>query len=228
MVLKRWAMTSAVRPRSRRSSASRMSISVLVSTLEVASSRMRKRGLCARARAKLTSCRWPTEKVAPRSVTEVSTPEERAEADFLESALDVGAVNPFRAETHVRFQRAGEEKGVLQNDAEMAAEILEVEAANVHTVEKDFAALNIVETQKMLDDGGLAGAGVADDGEGLPGSNAEGNVAEHPVFIGRVLPAAIGEPDIAEFDFAAGLLELRRLLWRSNRHGLIEQLEDAL
>ena len=154
--------------------------------------------------------------------------DEGAEADFLESALDVGAVNPFRAETHVRFQRAGEEKGVLQNDAEMAAEILEVEAANIHTVEKDFAALNIVETQKKLDDGGLAGAGVADDGEGLPGSNAEGNVAEHPVFIGRVLPAAIGEPDIAEFDFAAGLLELQRLLRRSNRHGLVEQLEDAL
>src|SRR5947209_4965585 len=110
----------------------------------------------------------------------------------------------------------------------MAAEIQEVEEANIHTVEKDFAALNIVETQKKLDDGGLAGAGVADDGEGLPGSNAEGNVAEHPVFIGRVLPAAIGEPDIAEFDFAAGLLELRRLLRRSNRHGLIEQLENAL
>src|SRR3989454_10442337 len=110
----------------------------------------------------------------------------------------------------------------------MAAGILGVEGANGHTVEKDCAALNIVETQKKLDAGGLAGAGVADDGEGLPGSNAEGNVAEHPVFIGRVLPAAIGEPDIAEFDFAAGLFEFQRLLRRSNRHGLVEQLEDAL
>src|SRR2546426_5561844 len=109
----------------------------------------------------------------------------------------------------------------------MAAEILEVEAVNVHTVEKDCAALNIVETQKKLDDGGLAGAGVADDGEGLPGSNAEGNVAEHPVFIGGVLAAAIGEPDIAGFDFAAGLFEFQRLLRRSNRHGLIEQIDDA-
>ena len=50
----------AITASSSRSSACRMSISVLVSTLEVASSRIRKRGSCAKARAKLMSWRWPT------------------------------------------------------------------------------------------------------------------------------------------------------------------------
>ena len=39
----------------------------VVSTLDVASSRIRICGLCARARAKLISCFWPVEKPAPRS-----------------------------------------------------------------------------------------------------------------------------------------------------------------
>ena len=56
---------------SSRSSASRIIISVFVSTLDVASSRIRNVGLCASARAKLTNWRWPTESVAPRSVTSV-------------------------------------------------------------------------------------------------------------------------------------------------------------
>ncbi len=47
--------------------------SVFVSTLEVASSRIRNRGLCASARAKLISCRCPTESVEPRSFTGVFT-----------------------------------------------------------------------------------------------------------------------------------------------------------
>src|SRR2546426_5618629 len=60
MVLRRCAMTRAVRPDNKRFNASRMSSSVLVSTLEVASSRIRKRGLCASARAKLMRDRKST------------------------------------------------------------------------------------------------------------------------------------------------------------------------
>ena len=59
MVDRRWAMTKAVRPCSRRASASWMICSVCVSMLEVASSRIRMRGSASSARAKEISWRWP-------------------------------------------------------------------------------------------------------------------------------------------------------------------------
>ena len=74
MVLRRWAMMSEVRPSTRRVRASRTRNSVSVSTLEVASSRMSTRGLWARARAKLTSCFCPVERVLPRSCKRLSKP----------------------------------------------------------------------------------------------------------------------------------------------------------
>src|SRR5207302_504402 len=143
MVLNRWAITNAVRPASSRSRASRISNSVFVSTLDVASSRIKKRGLCARARAKLISCRWPTENVAPRSVTGTVTPP-------------------------------------------------------------------------------------ASDWTNPPRLHAEGHVAQHPILVGGIVAAAIGEPDVAEFNLAARLPQRKRLGGRGDRHRLVEQLEDAL
>ena len=99
-------------------------------------------------------------------------------------------------------------KRVLQDDAELAAQVLDVQFADVDAVEKDLPALDVVEAQQELDGGGLAGAGVADDGDGLAGLDAEGNVAQDPVFLAGIGAAVIGEPDVAKFDFAAhGLSE---------------------
>ena len=67
MVLKRWAMTKLVRPRIRRSKAPWMRASVRVSTLLVASSRMRMRGSARMARAMVSSWRWPWLRLLPRS-----------------------------------------------------------------------------------------------------------------------------------------------------------------
>src|SRR5215467_4107791 len=143
MVLKRCAMTSAVRPERRRLRASRICNSVFVSTLDVASSRIRNRGLCASARAKLMSWRWPTESVEPRSLPDAAATSvnergcvgQRADkitqADFLNSALNIFGRNVRRAEANVGFNRAGEEKRILQNDSEMPAQILQVQQANV-------------------------------------------------------------------------------------------------
>ena len=49
-------------------------LSVVASTLEVASSRTRIRGSVNRARAIATRCRWPPDRVRPRSPTSVSSP----------------------------------------------------------------------------------------------------------------------------------------------------------
>ena len=78
-----------------------------------------------------------------------------------------------------------------------------VELADVDAVEQNLAALDFVEAQQELNRGGLAGAGVADDGDGLAGLDVEGDVAQDPVFVLGIGAAVIGEPDVAKFDFAA-------------------------
>ena len=71
IVESRCAIAIVVRPAISAWSASLISSSVSVSTLEVASSRTRIRGSKASARANDSSCFWPTDSVAPRSATAV-------------------------------------------------------------------------------------------------------------------------------------------------------------
>ena len=151
-----------------------------------------------------------------------------AQPDFVDSAFDRGAIDPGRAEADVGLERAGEKEGILQDDAELLAQILNVDRANVDAVEKDLPALNIVKAQQQRDQSGLAGAGMADDGEGLAWLDAERNIAENPVFVGRLRHVAVAEPDIAKFDFAARSIEADGLCGGIDGEGLIEQLEDAL
>src|SRR4029077_10328468 len=101
----------------------------------------------------------------------------------------------------------GEEEGVLKNDAEQAAEVLQIDFADVDAVEEDLAALNVVEAWEERDESGLSGASVADDGEGLAGLDAEGDITEDPIVFAGIGNGAIAEPNIAEFDFAAGIFE---------------------
>src|SRR5205807_630176 len=73
-VERRWAIASAVRPSSSRSIACWISASVSVSTAEVASSKIRIRGLFRIARAIEIRCFSPPESFTPRSPTSVSYP----------------------------------------------------------------------------------------------------------------------------------------------------------
>ena len=59
------------------------------------------------------------------------------------------------------------------------------------------ALLHIVEAQQQIGQRGLAGAGMADNGDGLAGLNREADVLQHPFL------AVVGEPDLVEFDAAA-------------------------
>ena len=71
-----------------------------------------------------------------------------------------------------------------------------IEVLNVDVVDGDGAALDVVEAADEVDDGAFAGAGGADDGEGLAGFDAEGEVFDDPVFV------FVGKPDVFEFDGA--------------------------
>src|SRR5216684_762515 len=154
--------------------------------------------------------------------------DEFAEADFVNGAFDCGAIDAGRAEPDVRFNGAGKKKGILEHDAELAAEILQVDQANVFAVEEDLAALNVVEAEQEGDEGGFAGAGVTDDSEGLPGGDAERDIAEDPIFFGGLRDVPITEPNVAEFDFAARMVERNGVGIRIDRDRLIQELEDAL
>ena len=131
----------------------------------------------------------------------------------------------------------------MQDYAEALAKELEVLLAHVDTVDKNAAALDVVEAHHQAGDGGLAGAGVADDGGGLIGFDGEADAHEDPFDVGvaakfgvscgddtRLLGGIellIGEPDVAEFD--ASRTVAGDGIWGRDDLGLgVEELEDAL
>ena len=168
-------MTMAVRPVRRRSRASRIIISVLVSTLEVASSRIKKSRIVRQGAGETHELALADGKsraaLGDQSVQALRQANRESARVRLRAAQiqRPGAVYACGAQADVRFERAGKEKRVLQHDSELAAEILDVELADIGAVEQNLAALDIVEAEQELNRSGFAGAGVADDGDGLAG-----------------------------------------------------------
>ena len=126
IVERRWAITNVVRPFMSQESPSWMRASDSESRLDVASSRIRIRGSARIARAIATRCRWPPESRTPRSPTTVSYPSAKASAnssDVGDAARleDLGLARRGAREGHVLADRAVEEEGLLQDDAEVAA-----------------------------------------------------------------------------------------------------------
>ncbi len=81
--------------------------------------------------------------------------------------------------------RSGKQKRILQHHAETAAKFGQVHFFHIDAVDSDRAFLHVVEAHQQRDDRGLAGAGVADDGDGLAGFDGEGHIAENPVRLGN-------------------------------------------
>ncbi len=106
--------------------------------------------------------------------------DEVGDVDLFGGAFELGVGDPRAAEADVVGDGAGEEEWVLQDDAEAAAEGGEVLVADVDAIDEDLAVLDVVEAHHQRGDGGLAGAGVADDGGGLAGGDGEGDAAEDP------------------------------------------------
>ena len=84
---------------------------------------------------------------------------------------------------------------------------MNVNFADVDAVEEDLTALHVVKAEKQRDESRFACAGMADDGDGLAGSDAERNIAKNPIVIGEFGFVGVAEPDIAKFDFAARRIE---------------------
>src|ERR1700727_1010434 len=93
--------------------------------------------------------------------------DEVEDVDFIGGTLHVFIGDGLRTEADVLGNVAGEEERILQNDAEVLAKRGELVLAHVDAIDEYLATLYIVEAHHERDDGGLARAGVADDGGGL-------------------------------------------------------------
>ena len=122
----RCAMAIVVRPRISSRSASRISSSVSVSMLDVASSSTSTGGSKASARANDSSCFCPTESVAPRSATGASIPPSASTNASRrgppQARAHVVVGDRVVAQAHVAGDRAGEQVHVLEHEPEQAAQ----------------------------------------------------------------------------------------------------------
>ena len=132
------------------------------------------------------SCFWPVESELPRSLDRLvelvgQALDEVQHVDVAGGLAQVAVGDGFVAEADVLGQRAGEEERVLQDDGEVLAERGQVVLAQVDAVQQDLAGGHLVEAHHQAGEGGLAGAGVADDGDCLARLDGEGDVLENPL-----------------------------------------------
>ena len=73
--------------------------------------------------------------------------DEIGETNLADGVFDGLAVDAGSSEANVGFNGAGEKEGILENDAEVSAQVLDIDFADVDAVQEDLAALNIVKAQ---------------------------------------------------------------------------------
>ena len=100
------------------------------------------------------------------------------------------------AEADVIGDGAGEQIGLLQDNAEGPAQVRLFDLVDVDIVIADFTALDIVETIDQVGDRRLAGAGRTDEGDFLARQGMQVDVMQHDFVIG------VAEIDVLERDIA--------------------------
>ena len=106
------------------------------------------------------------------------------------------------AKKDIAAYRSGEQEHILKHLPEAAAEGGKLYLSNVDAVKKYFALLYVIVTAEERQYRSLAGAGGADEGNIVARVDFEGDILQHPVFIG------IRKPYMAELDAALYVGEL--------------------
>ena len=129
-----------------------------------------------------------------------------------------------RAVRDVVRDRVVEQHGLLRHDADLRAQRLQRDLANVAPIDRNRAAADVVKPRDQVHERGLAGAAAADDRHHLSRRHRQRDVAENRPRM-HVL---VRKADVAELD---------RPRERRQRHGVrrlrhlgvrVEHLEDAL
>ena len=122
--------------------------------------------------------------------------DELGQADAVDRLHDlvVGGARP--GEGDVVAHGAHEEERLLGDDAELPAQRVDGDVAQVVAVDRDLAARRVVEAGDELGDGRLARAGRPDQGDGLARCDVQVDVAQHR------LRRVVGERDVVERDVA--------------------------
>ncbi len=145
--------------------------------------------------------------------------DEVAHVDLIGCGLHPLIGDPVRAQANVLGDGSGEQERVLQHHPEMAAQLGHILFAHIDAIDQNAAALDLVEAHHQADDGGFAGAGVADDRRCLVGLDHERHVFQNPLHLGDgsedllrcprpagwrasccFVQPLIGKPDVAELD----------------------------
>ncbi len=129
---------------------------------------------------------------------------------------------PGGPEANILGDGSGEQMRVLQNHAEIAAQVFDFEIADVDAADANRAALHFVESQQQAGEGGFPRAGVAHHGNGLARFDAEADVVQDPIF------AVVGEPHVVEFHGCGRLRKGHGLSGRLDLNRGVQQLEHAL
>ena len=76
-------------------------------------------------------------------------PNKIRQVDFFGGALHVLVGNPIRTQADIAGHCPGKEKGILQHDAEAAAQVVEVHLFDVDAIDADRAFLHVIEAQEQ-------------------------------------------------------------------------------
>jgi hypothetical protein len=162
-----------------------MRASVRVSTLLVASSRIRMAGSARMARAMAKSWRWPWLRLPARSES-ICLVALRKLADKVigirqPGSLDtffIGCIQPPVAD--VFHYGIGEQKGVLQHQPHLAAQVSLLCRCRADRAHRSiFCRLGFHRSGLAVDDGGFSSPGWAYQGDGLPGFGFQGHILNH-------------------------------------------------
>ena len=97
--------------------------------------------------------------------------------DAFEGVAELG-IGVLVESIEIRADGAGKENGVLGDDGETAAEVVEVDLGDVDAVDKDLAFAGGEEAEEGEGEGGFAGSGAADDTDTLVLFDGEGEAFE--------------------------------------------------
>src|SRR6202042_1687850 len=97
-------------------------------------------------------------------------------------------------------QREFQADKVLEHSRDARAPGCEIELPQVDAVDGDGARLRIVQAAQQLGDGGLAGAVLADNGQGRPGGNGQIKVLEDGRRAG-IVGRRVSEGEVAQANF---------------------------